>query len=280
MDKLHMKKHLFALFVCILMPGLAYGYDSPNGKCYAEHVPGQTTYDFVVYFENDRPRSGEIDLSTITGLADCVSELKTKLNEISLDGDMRILLLATTDKKASHEYNDALSDRRLAVVKGLFDSKYEPKIITHRGGETNDNFTGTGNNRNPAERAVKILIANQQQIETIISSAAEYKNNASITIYKGNAQTSAQRIRNIVSNLNGMTRDLDTSVWKTKDGNFNSARLVSDSLAGVVLGTAGGLITSNVIKKNQIKGGFGDIKCTVGGQVVAEFGDDFMVGIK
>lgn len=275
-----MKKNLLALFVCMLVPGLAFGYDSPNSKCYAEHVPGQTTYDFVVYFENDRPRTGENDLAAVTGLADCVAELKTKLNEIALGDDMRILLLATTDKKASHQYNDALSDRRLAIVKGLFDSKYASKIITHRGGETNDHFTGTGNNRNPAERAVKILIANQQQIETLISSAAEHKTNASITIYKGNAETSAQRIRNIVSNLNGMTRDLGASVWTTKDGNFNTSRLVSDSLAGVVLGTAGGLITSNVIKKNQIKGGFEDIKCTVGGQVVAEFGDDFMVGIQ
>ena len=275
-----MKKNLLALFVCMLMPGLVFGYDSPNGKCYAEHVPGQTTYDFVVYFENDRPKSGENDLAAVTGLADCVGELKTKLNEIALGDDMRILLLATTDKKASHQYNDALSDRRLAIVKGLFDSKYASKIITHRGGETNDHYTGTGNNRNPAERAVKILIANQQQIETIISSAAEHKTNASITIYKGNAETSAQRIRNIVSNLNGMTRDLGASVWTTKDGNFNTSRLLSDSLAGVVLGTAGGLITSNVIKKNQIKGGFEDIKCTVGGQVVAEFGDDFMVGIQ
>ncbi len=275
-----MKKNLLALFVCMLVPGLAFGYDSPNGKCYAEHVPGQTTYDFVVYFENDRPRTGENDLAAVTGLADCVGELKTKLNEIALGDDMRILLLATTDKKASHQYNDALSDRRLAIVKGLFDSKYASKIITHRGGETNDHYTGTGNNRNPAERAVKILIANQQQIETLISSAAEHKTNASVTIYKGNAETSAQRIRNIVSNLNGMTRDFGASVWTTKDGNFNTSRLVSDSLAGVVLGTAGGLITSNVIKKNQIKGGFEDIKCTVGGQVVAEFGDDFMVGIQ
>jgi hypothetical protein len=40
------------------------------------------------------------------------------------------------------------------------------------------------------------------------------------------------------------------------------------------------LITSNVIKKNQIKGGFEDISCTIGGQVVADWGDDFNVGIR
>ena len=278
---MHMKKSFaVSLLACMMAPVLAYGYDSPNGKCYAEHVPGQTTYDYVVYFENDRPRGGENDLTAVTGLSDCVNELKAKLNSIELGDDTRILLLATTDKKASHQYNDGLSDRRLAIVQGLFDPKYSSKIITHRGGETNDNFTGTGNNRNPSERAVKILVANEQQIQTLISSSAENNTNVAVTIYKGNAQVSAQRINNIAANLKSWSNSMDASVWKDKNGNFNTSRLVSDSVAGVVLGTAGGLITSNIIKRNQIKGGFEDIKCTVGGQVVAEYNDDFMVGIR
>ncbi len=70
------------------------------------------------------------------------------------------------------------------------------------------------------------------------------------------------------------------SVWKTKTGDFNYARLASDSIAGVVLGTAGGIITSNVVKKNQIKTGFEDVMCTVGGQNVANWGDEFRVGVK
>ena len=70
------------------------------------------------------------------------------------------------------------------------------------------------------------------------------------------------------------------SVWKNADGKFNTARLASDSIAGVVLGTAGGLITSNVVKKNQIENGFEDIKCTIGGQNVAAWGDQFRVGIQ
>ncbi|MBP3397617.1 MAG: hypothetical protein J6K82_01685 [Alphaproteobacteria bacterium] len=71
----------------------------------------------------------------------------------------------------------------------------------------------------------------------------------------------------------------DKSVWKNKDGKFNTARLASDSIAGVVLGTAGGLITSHVVKKNQEKSGFEDIKCTVGGQEIGDFGDQMNVGI-
>lgn len=71
------------------------------------------------------------------------------------------------------------------------------------------------------------------------------------------------------------------SVWKTANtGEFNYARLASDSIAGVVLGTAGGIITSNVVKKNQIKSGFDDVMCTVGGQSVANWGDEFRVGVR
>lgn len=72
----------------------------------------------------------------------------------------------------------------------------------------------------------------------------------------------------------------NVSVWKDAEGNFNTARLASDTVAGVVLGTAGGLITSHVVKKNQVENGFEDIKCTIGGQNVAQWGDEFRVGIQ
>jgi hypothetical protein len=71
-----------------------------------------------------------------------------------------------------------------------------------------------------------------------------------------------------------------SSVWKNDEGNFNTARLASDSVAGVVLGTAGGIITSHIVKKNQIENGFDDLKCTIGGQTVASYGDEFRVGVK
>ncbi len=89
-----------------------------------------------------------------------------------------------------------------------------------------------------------------------------------------------QRIDASVAVLDKIKSDFEVSRWKDADGNFNTSRLVSDSVAGVVLGTAGGLITSNVIKKNQVKNGFDDISCTVGGQVVAGWDDQFSVGIR
>lgn len=90
----------------------------------------------------------------------------------------------------------------------------------------------------------------------------------------------ADRVAKAVAAIDKYRSGLDTSVWKDADGNFNTARLVSDSVAGVVLGTAGALITSSVVKKNQIKKGFEDIVCTIGGQEVGSYGDEISVGIR
>jgi hypothetical protein len=51
-------------------------------------------------------------------------------------------------------------------------------------------------------------------------------------------------------------------------------------LAGVALGTAGGLISSHVIKKSQVKKGFEDIQCVIADKPVANWGDTFGVGIQ
>lgn len=92
--------------------------------------------------------------------------------------------------------------------------------------------------------------------------------------------SSRTNILNAISKLDNLSSGFKESVWKDEEGNFNTSRLLSDSVAGVVLGTAGGLITSSVVKKNQVENGFEDIQCTVGGQVVAGWGDQFQVGIQ
>lgn len=92
-------------------------------------------------------------------------------------------------------------------------------------------------------------------------------------------EATLKRIQEKVSSVEKRFNNLDVSVWKTAEGNFNGARLASDSIAGVVLGTTGALITSSVVKKNQIKSGFEDIVCTVGGQTVGSYGDEITVGI-
>jgi len=68
--------------------------------------------------------------------------------------------------------------------------------------------------------------------------------------------------------------------WTNDDGEFNTKRLISDSVAVVVLGTVGGVITSKIINKTQIDNGLNYLKCTINGQNVATFGDEFIVGIQ
>lgn len=93
------------------------------------------------------------------------------------------------------------------------------------------------------------------------------------------AQT-LEKINQLGDELDKIAEDFDRSKWRDADGNFNTARLASDSVAAVVLGTAGGLISSKVIKKKQVENGFEDIKCTIGSQTVADWGDEFHVGIQ
>ena len=94
--------------------------------------------------------------------------------------------------------------------------------------------------------------------------------------------TTTLNIDNITTKLDKILDEHFTksSVWKNDEGKFNTARLASDSIAGVVLGTVGGIVTSKIIKKNQIKNGFQDLKCTIGGQAVATYGDEFTVGLQ
>jgi hypothetical protein len=94
--------------------------------------------------------------------------------------------------------------------------------------------------------------------------------------------TVTQDVNNAYSQLTAIHNKFrdNVSVWKDAEGNFNTARLASDTVAGVVLGTTGALVTSHVVKKNQVENGFEDIKCTIGGQNVAGWGDQFRVGIQ
>ena len=74
--------------------------------------------------------------------------------------------------------------------------------------------------------------------------------------------------------------DSDKSVWKNADGSFNTIRLASDLTAGVVLGTVGGVVSGVLIKKSQVEKGFDALHCTVGGQKIADWGDEFTVGLR
>ena len=94
------------------------------------------------------------------------------------------------------------------------------------------------------------------------------------------ANAATEQIQSAYKQITSMAGDFDRSVWRNANGEFNTSRLVSDTVAGVVLGTAGGIITSNIIKKNQLNNGYEDLQCTIGGQVVAGYDDTFDVGVR
>ena len=79
----------------------------------------------------------------------------------------------------------------------------------------------------------------------------------------------SSEIDRLYSNLKQTMAGFELSEWRDAEGRFNAARLASDVTAGVVLGTVGGIVTAKVVKKNQLKRGFEDINCSVGGQNVA-----------
>ena len=116
-----------------------------------------------------------------------------------------------------------------------------------------------------------LLALNPGDCAEVVDDSDEIHNDVSV------AQTA---ISEAVASLDSITSGLEVSKWKDEEGKFNTARLASDSIAGVVLGTAGGLITSSVVKKSQVEDGFEDMSCVIGGQTVANWGDEFTVGVQ
>ena len=114
-------------------------------------------------------------------------------------------------------------------------------------------------------------IASQEYVDDLINNLPNNANTEYINTLH-NIQTS-------MTTLSAFYAGLERNVWRNEDGKFNTARLVSDATAGVVLGTAGGLISNKLIKKNQVRKGFDGISCYVGGQLVADYGDEFTVGM-
>ena len=96
--------------------------------------------------------------------------------------------------------------------------------------------------------------------------------------YRGNEQA----FKEAAASLQAFFQSAKSSanVWKNEDGKFNTARLASDLTAGVVLGTVGGVVSGVVIKKKQVEKGFDALQCTVGGQKIADWGDEFEVSLR
>lgn len=95
----------------------------------------------------------------------------------------------------------------------------------------------------------------------------------------GPSAAEIEAAKSVLASFFTTTQD-KASVWRTEEGKFNTARLASDLTAGVVLGTVGGVVSGVVIKKKQVQKGFEALYCSVGGQKMAEWGDEFDINLR
>ena len=255
---------------------------SSEMSCFDKTVGQEGKADYTIYFDTNE--------SDLTGV--CNNVIKTEFNDIQLTGCKHIVLIGSADSRSSNEYNAKLSQSRAEHIKSLFNQSYQSKVIVRSAGES-EAYLSNANNQDL--RTVSVYVDNSCSVNISISQKAclaaggTWLNNTCncpdsklwdtdtktcMTSDEMNYKLSINKIKQAYNNIMAF----DASVWKDSEGTFNKSRLLSDSLAGVVLGTAGGLITGKVIKKNQIENGFDDINCTVSGQAVAGWGDQFTVG--
>ncbi|MGN0917215.1 MAG: hypothetical protein ACI4NZ_03340 [Candidatus Enterousia sp.] len=276
----------------------------PGGQCYSTTNPG---YDYTVYFEHARPTPAEENSTyrnvTPTATSDCLSDLERTLGALRpTSPDDCIILLGGADESGDNTGYDniALSTRRVGLVAKMLTSLDENTDCFQAF------YAGSANSvvqsptiYNAKERSVRVIITRKSEVNNItlpeitinLTNNIQQTNNQSTVVSSTTqinvnyddselqAQQKTTEIGLIASELNRMNSEFDRSHWKTASGNFNGARLASDSIAGVVLGTAGGLITSNIIKKNQIRGGFEDLQCVIGGQIIADYNDEFTINM-
>lgn len=293
-----------SLFILCAFCGNAFAAPGlPNGQCFSTAEQG---IDYSVYFEHARPTPDEENSTyrnvTPNATSQCVSNLEQTLGALRpTSSDDCIILLGGADESGDmNGYNNtALSARRVGLVMKMLTSIRDDDCVrAFYAGSANSTITSEYI-YNAEERSVRVIVTRKNEVQniTLPEITINLTNNitnhnttqntmtsiTSVNVNYDDSQLQAQQkqtlIASIASDLKRISGDWGQSHWKTASGNFNGARLASDSIAGVVLGTAGGLITSNIIKKNQVRGGFEDLQCTVGGQIIANYDDEFTINI-
>ena len=238
-------------------------------------------WNYWIYFEHAKHTLSD------TCRAHVVKELNKLLGgqDLSKIGCINMVGYADATNASGSYDNGKLSLDRANYVQKLVPANMQSAVKPRGGGDVTALANDGRGTANAKERSVHVFVG--QCLITPPTPQGNSQTQVSVNVNINQAVVTEEQLRaesraKILAAgkvLDSISGSFKTSVWKNKDGGFNTARLASDGIAGVVLGTAGGLITSNIIKKNQIKSGFEDIQCTISGQVVASFGDDFQVGI-
>ena len=201
---------------------------------------------------NDLEAAKEEIISDLEKLAETDEELKKAIEALKKDLANKVtkeeVIDIVVDKLANADLNDKQREQVIAII---------------------------------MEHTKSLSDGQRQQVEIMIQEkiGKKFDELDAANQLQDKQRKSQDKVNSAMSVLNAFAAGQDASVWRNADGKFNTARLASDATAGVILGTAGGLISNKVIKKNQIKKGFEGIGCYVGGQVVADYGDEFTVGM-
>lgn len=272
-----MKKILCALFVLGVFSG-AYAGPEPTPDCF-EWLGGNKSF-LRIYFDSGVGDTFPTEIGNQE--KKCEEELKKELKKYLDKGDIGYYILGAASRTGNEADNKLLSKRRMEAVKGLITngSTTNQQIGSLYLGKLNANEATPNYTDNARDRSVVVCFGLSDLSEVVDNTVIQQQIGIKVPdCYKEKwgqiKDMLAMRVQ--IENRYPMIA-VERSVWKTADGKFNTARLLSDSIAGVVLGTAGGLITANVVKKNQIEEGFEDLRCTIGGQAVADWGDEFSVG--
>lgn len=288
-----MRKIILFLLMPIMLTGVAFGNENVNDRLNSQAEKECKQSD------RTNPDDCLIDLSEKGIVAKHVGfcTAKTDLDEScknNIKGNLgenfckngNLVLVGMASPRGEFEQNANLSIQRVDAVGEFLKNQFKEQFKIYNkyaAGDVNaESIVDVGKNDNRLRfRAVEmycIMSPEQQQ-------QLEQKYNITINInFDVNVNVTADAdvvLTQKTEEINNIIADLDAAnKWRTEEGNFNTARLMTDLGAGVVLGTVGGVVTSVLMKKKQVEDGFENLKCTVGGQVVGSWGDTFKVGFK
>jgi hypothetical protein len=254
-----MKKLLYLIVSVFMLSCPAWG---ENQECF-KWIDNDIKTHFLVLFETSKATVSEA----------CKSEIKEELQERFVGVDMNKVSISIKGKASKSggvtENNMSNAEGRRDFAKVLVTELGYESYIRDTDATIDSDDTKSDNDNDQDSRSALIVFAG---ITTLVDGGGNGD---------GGTVADNENITNVYNQLMALgifseKRD----VWIDKEGTFNEARLLSDSLAGVALGTAGGLISSHVIKKSQVKKGFEDIQCVIADKPVANWGDTFGVGIQ
>ena len=231
------------------------------------------TYIFRAYCDNDKSREIYID---------GILPITIDLTQTELEGDKIKNHYGLTDEQIKQckegkvfEFTDG-SSSLTAEGQGLFDAFFDGDVQWLR-----EVMAASSSDQN-LKQAIKDFCKQPAGVEEVVESGAAASAGAagSGVVSVNTSDTAAINNAKAVLSAFFAKAESDVSVWKNAEGKFNTARLASDLTAGVVLGTVGGLVSSVVIKKAQVKKGFEALQCYIHGYKVADWGDVFEASLR